>query len=177
MTSQNNLEPTAAEIERVAAALKKKVQGFTTWEDAARAAILAMDRRADKARIAALEKAVEDDGIHMAELMTKYEALLASPPSEPVAVVGPGWQLRWFSSDPLTKIHERTGLRIGDALYRASPPAPLVSVDFAKADEVVTAIDGRIIPPAPAVAVPAGYVGADWGFSPPATTEPKGRHK
>lgn len=45
---------------------------------------------ADKARIAELERVIQEDGVHMAELMTKYEALLAYPPAPAVAVPSEG---------------------------------------------------------------------------------------
>ena len=44
----------------------------------------------------------------------------AAQPADPVAVVGPSYQLLWASGEPLTDIVKRTGVTVGSVLYTAS---------------------------------------------------------
>lgn len=49
---------------------------------------------AAKLRIAELEKVIEENGVHMAELMPKYEVLRASPPA-PAVAIEPNSEKEW----------------------------------------------------------------------------------
>ena len=72
------------------------------------------------------------------------DALYATPPAaaqpsgEPVAVIGPAYQLLWASGEPLTDTVNRTGIKVGSVLYAAPPAAAQVPLTPAQmhADEL-----------------------------------------
>lgn len=53
---------------------------------------------------------------------------------DPVAVVGKDWRLLWASQDTLTAIVERTGLQVGDKLYRHPPQPAWQNIETAPRD-------------------------------------------